>query len=64
RGREIYDQVCRARPELAGKFVFVSGDVVDPDNRAFLASCARPLLAKPLDVAALQAALSSCDDAA
>ncbi|HSO40718.1 MAG TPA: ATP-binding protein, partial [Labilithrix sp.] len=47
RGREIYDQVCRARPELAGKFVFVSGDVVDPDNRAFLASCARPLLAKP-----------------
>ena len=63
-GSDIYRQVCRARPELAGRFVFVSGDVVSEENRRFLASCSRPLLAKPLDIGALKAALVSCAAAA
>jgi len=64
RGSEVYRQACLVRPELAGRFVFVSGTAVNDDNRSFLASCARPFLAKPLDVVALQAALRSCADAA
>lgn len=64
RGSEIYHQVCRTRPELARRFVFVSADALDEDNRRFLEGCARPLLAKPLDVVALKAALRACADAA
>jgi PAS domain S-box-containing protein len=49
-GTEVFLAVVAIRPELASRFVFMSGDVLNPDLRDFATSHQVALLAKPFDV--------------
>jgi len=46
-GMELHAQVKRRWPAMARRFVFITGDVMDADVRAFLESCGAPHLPKP-----------------
>jgi CheY-like chemotaxis protein len=46
-GTELYYQVIEISPNLAGHFVFITGNVVDIDTRTFLEKSGLPWLPKP-----------------
>ncbi len=46
-GPALYRQLARSHPELARRFVAVTGDALSPDIAAFLAESAVPTLTKP-----------------
>lgn len=46
-GMELYDRVVAERPELAQKFIFISGGAFADDALRFLANTTRPQLKKP-----------------
>jgi len=56
-GIEIYDQVTAANPELARHFVFVSGDALTGEVRAFRERTGMTVLEKPFELALLGAAV-------
>ena len=49
-GRELYREVERREPRLSRRFVFVTGDILNPRTRAFLAETGAPQLEKPFTV--------------
>jgi two-component system NtrC family sensor kinase len=49
-GPELYREVERRRPKLTRRFVFVTGDILNPRSRAFLARTGAPQLEKPFTV--------------
>ena len=49
-GTEVHDAIAEIRPELARRFVFMSGDVLNPELRAFAVDRHVGLLAKPFDI--------------
>ena len=49
-GPELYREVERRRPELTRRFVFVTGDILNPRTRAFLTRTGAPQLEKPFTV--------------
>lgn len=49
-GRAMYEQLVDGRPEVAKRFVFVTGDQARGDTRAFLDSCGQPSVTKPYDL--------------
>jgi CheY-like chemotaxis protein len=53
-GEAIYGQVVSARPELARRFVFMSGGAFTPRGRIFLDTVAAPVLQKPFDLKRLR----------
>ena len=53
-GTEFHDAVGRIAPHLARRFAFMSGDVLDPDLRAFADARGVQLLAKPFDLATVR----------
>ena len=52
-GTAVYEAVAAVRPELAARFVFMSGDVLNPELRSFATDRGIRLLAKPFDLAAI-----------
>jgi CheY-like chemotaxis protein len=52
-GTEVYRAVVEHRPELAHRFIFMSGDVLNPDLRDFATERGVGVLAKPFDVDAV-----------
>jgi two-component system NtrC family sensor kinase len=50
-GTEFHDAVAATAPELGRRFAFMSGDVLNPELRAFATSRGILLLAKPFDIA-------------
>jgi two-component system NtrC family sensor kinase len=46
-GRDIYDEAKRFDPALADRFVFVTGDVISPDTRAFFERTGSVVIEKP-----------------
>jgi len=52
-GRAMYEQLVDGRPELAKRFVFVTGDQARGETRAFLESCGQPSVTKPYDLSDL-----------
>jgi len=50
-GTEFHDAVAAAAPALAHRFAFMSGDVLNPELKAFATSRGILLLAKPFDIA-------------
>ena len=46
-GRQFYCMAAQKRPELAQRIIFLTGDVVNEDTRAFLESIGNPHIAKP-----------------
>jgi CheY-like chemotaxis protein len=53
-GTQAYERLVALRPELRGRFVFMSGDVLNPDLAAFAAANGVSILAKPFDLDTVQ----------
>jgi len=53
-GEEVYLEVTRTRPELARRFVFMTGGAFTPRGRKFLAEIDAPVLDKPFQVASVR----------
>ncbi len=58
-GIDLYRRVLEQRPDLAERFVFMTGGAVTPEAREFLARVRPPLLEKPFDMAELLAVVSA-----
>ncbi|HET8946766.1 MAG TPA: ATP-binding protein [Candidatus Polarisedimenticolia bacterium] len=46
-GQGLYEAVCKERPEMRSRFVFTTGDVVNPDSHGFLQETGCAYLSKP-----------------
>ncbi|HMQ51674.1 MAG TPA: GAF domain-containing protein [Anaerolineae bacterium] len=46
-GPELYKRVIETHPYLVDRFIFMTGNIVDPDTRVFLEQSGLPWLAKP-----------------
>ena len=53
-GLELYRLVKESDPELAARFIFVTGDTMSPDTNEFLSSVASRALTKPIDITELR----------
>jgi len=49
-GMQLYDEILSARPELAERVLFVTGDLIDPDTLAFVGRIGARTIAKPLEI--------------
>lgn len=58
-GRNLYEQVEEQMPNLARRFVFVTGDYTAPESRGFLERTGQPVVAKPYEVAEILAAVAA-----
>jgi PAS domain S-box-containing protein len=56
-GMDLHEELCRSRPSLAARMIFMTGGTFTPRTRAFLAQVQNPTLDKPFELAALQALL-------
>ena len=56
-GIQLYETIKQASPELASRFVFMTGGAVYPEARAFVARGERPFIEKPFDRQALMQAV-------
>jgi DNA-binding response OmpR family regulator len=50
RGDEFYDQTKKQRPNLAKRFIFITGFAADSDIREFLDARGLPYLVKPFQI--------------
>lgn len=62
-GIELYDEILAARPELANKVIFVTGDLIDPDTLAFVERIGAKTIAKPLEIQQVLRAIEDVLDA-
>ena len=58
-GQEFYAHLCRNRPPLARRVLFVTGDTVSPDTQRCLSRSGRPLLAKPFSLDEMHSLVAS-----
>ena len=58
-GTEVFDEIVAIRPELERRFVFMSGDVLNPELQAFVARRHVGLLAKPFDLDTVRRSLEA-----
>ena len=58
-GRALYEQVEERLPEVARRFVFVSGDYTDPSTHAFLEQSGQPVIGKPYELENLLQAIAT-----
>jgi two-component system NtrC family sensor kinase len=58
-GASFYRQVRQRDPALARRIVFITGDTVSPDTRAFLQRVSNPVLAKPFKIGPLRDAIEA-----
>jgi two-component system NtrC family sensor kinase len=49
-GIELYRNIIDLRPEMKGRVIFVTGDLIDPEILEFLGEINAKTLAKPLDI--------------
>jgi len=49
-GQALYRQTIEKYPEYNGRFVFTTGDAINPDLRAFLEEDNTPALEKPFEM--------------
>jgi signal transduction histidine kinase/CheY-like chemotaxis protein len=58
-GQELYGRVCQIRPEMARRFVFVTGDIDGEDTRQFLDDSHCSYFLKPFNLERLTAAVDT-----
>jgi len=63
-GMELHDLLQREQPDLLNRLVFLTGDIVGADVRAFVERTRCRILSKPLDVADLDRVVASIARAA
>jgi len=56
-GQELYGRVCRVRPEMARRFIFITGDIDSEDTREFLDHTRCSYFMKPFNLERLTAAV-------
>jgi CheY-like chemotaxis protein len=56
-GIDVFGRATALRPDLATRFVLLSGDPDDPDIVAFTRATGVPVLAKPFELASIEAAV-------
>lgn len=61
-GTEVFEALVRIRPELGHRFVFMSGDILNPQLREFIAEHGVGLLPKPFDFDTIRRTLESVLD--
>jgi two-component system NtrC family sensor kinase len=58
-GASFYRQVRQRDPAQARRIIFITGDTVSPDTRAFLQRVSNPVLSKPFKIGPLRDAIES-----
>jgi CheY-like chemotaxis protein len=58
-GRALYEQLTEEKPDLARRFVFVTGDQARDETRRFLEECGQPSVLKPYELSELITAIGS-----
>lgn len=61
-GIEVYEAIVATRPDLASRFVMMTGDVLEPALEAFAATHEMTRLGKPFDLDTLERTLRSVID--
>ncbi len=56
-GPRFYALLTREDPALRQRVIFLTGDILCADSRAFLEQCGQPWLAKPCTIAAVRSAI-------
>ena len=56
-GQELYGRACQIRPEMAGRFIFITGDIDGEDTREFLDQSRCSYFMKPFNLERLTAAV-------
>ena len=56
-GQELYGRVCQIRPEMARRFIFITGDIDGEDTRQFLDQSRCSYFMKPFNLERLTAAV-------
>ena len=56
-GQELYGRVCQIRPEMARRFIFITGDIDGEDTREFLEQSRCSYFMKPFNLERLCAAV-------
>jgi len=56
-GQELYSRVCTIRPEMARRFIFITGDIDGEDTREFLDQSRCSYFMKPFNLERLTAAV-------
>jgi len=54
-GLEVHDWLAVKRPEIFGRLIIATGDVVSPEIQAFVQRTTRPVLEKPFELSTLAA---------
>jgi DNA-binding response OmpR family regulator len=54
-GKQLYHYIQKRYPELAGRVIFTTGDVINSDTQSFLEETGRPFLLKPFSPDELRA---------
>ena len=52
-GQGLYEALCQERPEMKNRFIFTTGDVVNPDVRSFFQRTGCAYLSKPFKLEAV-----------
>ena len=58
-GQELYGRVCQMRPEMARRFIFITGDIDGEDTRTFLSETRCSYFMKPFNLDKLTAAVDT-----
>lgn len=58
-GQELYGRVCQIRPEMARRFIFITGDIDGEDTRQFLTQTRCSYFLKPFNLEKLTAAVDT-----
>ncbi len=58
-GRTLYEQVEEQMPQLARRFVFVTGDFARPESYEFLLQSGQPVVGKPYELDTLLSAIAA-----
>jgi C4-dicarboxylate-specific signal transduction histidine kinase len=58
-GPGFYRELCRVKPALAGRIMFLTGDTLSPAIQRFLEEAKRPFIEKPLDPKQLRQAVTA-----
>ena len=60
-GRQLYEELRKAHPEVASRVIFATGDLVATDTLEFLQSTGNPYLEKPFSIRSIAEALDGLD---
>jgi two-component system NtrC family sensor kinase len=63
-GQQLYEQICRADPSAASRFIFITGDIMNDKIQSFLKESGKQCLPKPFSVDDFRSAIGSALKAA